>query len=873
MQRKLSLLAPLMALAASGVAAQTVAPVPSLMNFQGRLAKPDGTPVADGVYSIRFSLWDAATGGNEKWNQTVSPVNVRNGTFATLLNVGSGPSDLFADNRWLEIKIGTNAPLTNRQQLVSVAFALKANTVPDNSITAAKIADGTITATKLSTGLTVTPGGAAGGDLTGIYPNPTLATLGTSLYKVSGTLMSATNTSLTVDQSQTNAPLLITDYGWQSFTPAANSKLTSLDIWIGTSTGVAHGATLTIYAGEGNTGTVLQSQTVNVQPTIGFQHFDLSTSVALAAGLKYTYSIGSYAPLRLGYSTGNPYPNGKADAGDTLDYAFRTYIQASASSQLTALAPFLFSNTTQASERFRLSGQEYYQASNTSADGISFILGLNRANNRQLWIMDSARLTPNMVNSSLQLSPGGDLYPSAINAMSSDGNTPQTLTLQPGGGSLGIGTYSPTTKLDVNGNLSLTDTGSIAIAFKGNGEISADTGIGHPGDGQLTFWADAGEQMRLKGGNFGIGTNNPEKRLHVAGDVLLNNTNILYGKNSAGANEGVLWPRWSDNGTYLNFGTGGFFIRSNDSIPRMFVTNSGNVGIGTTSPGAKFDVRGGSAVVTNASGANRVISGLNTGVDAGYFQIINGNNNLIAGFGGDNNGGSLYVRDGANATKFSVDASGYVNAANGGSFGNVTLHNAGNYSAIRAYNSSPIVNGVSYPTIYAQNYSGGLALFAVGAIGSSIKNFIIDHPLDPGNKYLVHASVESDKAQNMYNGTVKLDAEGKAWVKLPDWFEALNKDFTYQLTCIGGYAQVYIAHEVKDNQFQIAGGGPNMKVSWQVTGVRHDAYINAYPMSVVQDKGADRGKYLNPVLFGQPASKGGVMQAPAAPITPAQENK
>ena len=33
------------------------------MNFQGRLAKPDSTPVADGTYSVRFSLWTAATGG------------------------------------------------------------------------------------------------------------------------------------------------------------------------------------------------------------------------------------------------------------------------------------------------------------------------------------------------------------------------------------------------------------------------------------------------------------------------------------------------------------------------------------------------------------------------------------------------------------------------------------------------------------------------------------------------------------------------------------------------------------------------------------------------------------------------------------------
>ena len=111
---------------------------PTLLNFQGRLAKPDGTPVSDGNYSIRFSLWTAKTGGTEKWNQTINPVAVQNGTFGVLLNVAN-PPDLFDKDLWMEIRIGTASPLTPRQQLVSVAFALKANTVPDGSITSAKI--------------------------------------------------------------------------------------------------------------------------------------------------------------------------------------------------------------------------------------------------------------------------------------------------------------------------------------------------------------------------------------------------------------------------------------------------------------------------------------------------------------------------------------------------------------------------------------------------------------------------------------------------------------------------------------------------------------------------------------------------------------
>lgn len=146
---------------------------------------------------------------------------------------------------------------------------------------------------------------------------------------------------------------------------------------------------------------------------------------------------------------------------------------------------------------------------------------------------------------------------------------------------------------------------------------------------------------------------------------------------------------------------------------------------------------------------------------------------------------------------------------------------------------------------------------AKGLIGGLGKMFQIDHPLEPAEKYLWHASVESDDRKNMYDGVVTLDAKGTGWITLPDWFQALNKDFRYQLTCIGGYAPVYIAQEIKNNRFQIAGGKSGLKVSWQVTGVRQDALAKATPFKVEEEKSAaDRGKYLNPVEMGFPASLG-----------------
>jgi trimeric autotransporter adhesin len=143
-----------------------------------------------------------------------------------------------------------------------------------------------------------------------------------------------------------------------------------------------------------------------------------------------------------------------------------------------------------------------------------------------------------------------------------------------------------------------------------------------------------------------------------------------------------------------------------------------------------------------------------------------------------------------------------------------------------------------------------------GAITAGTKDFKIDHPLDPANKYLYHASVESSEMLNIYTGTVTLDSGGAATVRLPDWFESLNTDFRYQLTCIGAFAPVYVAQKLRNNGFRIAGGQPGMEVSWQITAVRHDAFATAHPLVAEVDKSAnERGYYIHPELYGQPDDK------------------
>jgi hypothetical protein len=140
---------------------------------------------------------------------------------------------------------------------------------------------------------------------------------------------------------------------------------------------------------------------------------------------------------------------------------------------------------------------------------------------------------------------------------------------------------------------------------------------------------------------------------------------------------------------------------------------------------------------------------------------------------------------------------------------------------------------------------------------SGTKHFKIDHPLDPANKYLYHAALESSEVLNLYTGNATLDANGEAAVQFPDWFEAVNRDFRYQLTAIGAPGpNLHIAQEIQNHSFKIAGGAAGMKVSWQVTGVRQDAWEKAHPMAVEAAKPpSERGYYIDPELFAAPADR------------------
>ncbi len=141
-------------------------------------------------------------------------------------------------------------------------------------------------------------------------------------------------------------------------------------------------------------------------------------------------------------------------------------------------------------------------------------------------------------------------------------------------------------------------------------------------------------------------------------------------------------------------------------------------------------------------------------------------------------------------------------------------------------------------------------LLIYGALSKASGTFVIDHPLDPKNKLLYHSFVESPDVKNLYDGITMLDKNGEATIQLPNYFEALNANYRYQFFAMGEpMPDLYIKEEVQNNQFIIGGGVASGKVSWQVTGIRHDPYILLYPIIPEVEKGPDTEMHIGTCFF------------------------
>jgi hypothetical protein len=230
-----------------------------------------------------------------------------------------------------------------------------------------------------------------------------------------------------------------------------------------------------------------------------------------------------------------------------------------------------------------------------------------------------------------------------------------------------------------------------------------------------------------------------------------------------------------------------------------------------------------------------------TGSGSGEIGQANPNNGLSGtgivgwGGGGTNGGAAGFVGYGG---------SGILSDGPGAAFHGGSGSRNGGGDGLDAYAGSGL----------AGFFSGSVDV--TGSISKGGGSFKIDDPLDPANKYLYHSFVESPDMMNIYNGNVVTDGSGNAIIQLPDWFEALNRDFRYQLTVIGQFAQAIVTQKVSNHQFGIKTDKPEVEVSWQITGIRKDAWANAHRIPVEEEKDVkERGYYLHPELYGAPAER------------------
>lgn len=155
--------------------------IPRTLSYQGVLTDSLGVPKPDGTYSITFRLYDGASGGTALWTEQKT-LQVKRGLFSTILGdqVVFGSSLTFSTQYWLSIQVASEPELSPRVPLTPVANSLRsvradtasyamaapaqafvdsarvAGTVPNNSITGAKVADGSLTAADIATNQIVT---------------------------------------------------------------------------------------------------------------------------------------------------------------------------------------------------------------------------------------------------------------------------------------------------------------------------------------------------------------------------------------------------------------------------------------------------------------------------------------------------------------------------------------------------------------------------------------------------------------------------------------------------------------------------------------------------------------------------------------------
>jgi hypothetical protein len=245
---------------------------------------------------------------------------------------------------------------------------------------------------------------------------------------------------------------------------------------------------------------------------------------------------------------------------------------------------------------------------------------------------------------------------------------------------------------------------------------------------------------------------------------------------------------------------------------------------------------------------------------AGEFQTLNTSGTSITLFATNSTTSTATTAAGIWGQSSGVrGVVGLSSLANANSIGiNGQYIGGGNIDAIGTLGLANSNAGWGYGIVGQANWRGVHSQGNFSATGT--KAFQIDHPADPENKFLLHYCMESPEVLNLYRGTVTLDANGEAYIEMPEYFHLININFSYQLTPVGAAMPgLFVAEEIDANgKFKVSGGAANKKVSWVVYAERNDKWVQQHPLSKAVEldkKPHEKGKYLHPELYNQPREK------------------
>ncbi len=680
------------------------------INYQAVARDVAGAPLATQTITVDFVIHRGSAAGPSSWNESFSPVTNQFGLFSLVIGSTSPANfDTIGWNKtsyWLEVFVNTISMGTTKFQ--SVPYAKHASTAGNG------LPPGT-------TGQTLRHDGTKWTGTSNLINDGTNVGIGAATPSAPLDVQSANGTVRLLANS-TN-PILMLPAG-------GGGKYIQL----------SHSAGIDAVFGSNGISTILGSATNH--------HVDILTNGAIAMRLMNNGSVG----------IGNTFPSASSLVEITsttkgiliprMTTAQRTAIGVPATGLLVydnTVNSFYFYNGSAwvqiqnagGSGDWTLSGNTLTGAPTTPNEWMgsasSHDLIFKTSNIERMRILSSGNVSiSNIVNTA-----GGAAAAPAY-SFSSNTNTGMFLN----GGNLGF-SVAGSLILELQGGTNATQAYGQIRGIAGNQgtpsfafSTSTTTGMFNPVANQLAFTTLGAERMRIDAaGNVGIGITAPTQKLHILGNeaaggrvfLKLDNDNASVDASVglslvAGSSAGSSLNNWAleytatpglagfgglqDNGNgvvlYALNASGIIKMMTGGSNERMRIDNTGNVGIGTTSPGAKLEVNGQIKITDGTQGVGKVLtsdaSGLATWQPAAGGITGSGTANYIPKWTGAN---SL-----SSTSSIYEDGSGNVGIGTAAPTGKLEINVANNLdpSQVRIFNPSA-ASGQSVSLFLGQSYS------------------------------------------------------------------------------------------------------------------------------------------------------------------------